>query len=87
MPSPMTPLLTTKDVMETLRISRSTVDRLRRGGHLAWVRVGGGVRYSQGSVECLLRRGASPSAHDPCQQGQAPSAVTSKPFPSVHRVA
>ena len=87
MPSPMKPMLTTKDVMEILRISRSTVHRLRSGGHLHGIRIGGSVRYSHESVEHLLRRGTSPLAQDPRHESQAPPGATSEPLPSVHRVA
>lgn len=82
MPATLKPMLTTKEVMAILRVSRSTVERLRRSGHLVGVSIGVGVRYPQEAVEDLIRRGTNPSPPNGASAGTAP-----EPHPSVHRVA
>jgi hypothetical protein len=65
-------LLTKRDVMERLRISLQTCDRLRKRGHLPWLNIGSGrkplVRFRRSDVETFEERvrqsgaGAHPDA-------------------------
>lgn len=47
-------LLTTKEVAEQYRVTRMTVSRWVKAGHLAAIRLpGGGLRYRRSDVEAL----------------------------------
>lgn len=86
MPAPLKPMLTTKEVGALLRVSRSTVERLRRSGHLVGVSIGVGVRYPQEAVEDLIRRGTDPAADDPWPPSAASTGTGPEARPSAFRV-
>ena len=88
MPSPIEPLLTPAEVIQILRVPRSTLDRLRRAGHVRAVRIGGGVRYRTAEVERFLAEASSEgvSAGFPASALRAPAAPTSG-RPAAYRIA
>lgn len=47
-------LLTTGDVCERLKISRSTLYRLRKAGKIGYVLVRGSIRYRMEDIEAFL---------------------------------
>lgn len=59
------PLLTTAEVAELLRVSQRTVRRLREGGGLPWVRIGGQVRYLREQVAGWVSSQAVATAAEP----------------------
>jgi excisionase family DNA binding protein len=56
-------LYTTQEVCQILRISRGTLDRLRRRGEIPFTRVGGRLRWTDDQVREYLSR------HQYCQTG------------------
>jgi excisionase family DNA binding protein len=65
--APTRPLLTRAELADALRVSLSTVDRLRRRGVLRPVQLvpGGAVRYAADDVERLLDAPPGPHPADP----------------------
>jgi excisionase family DNA binding protein len=49
-------LLTVKDVMKILRISRPVLHNLTKEGKISMVRVGGSVRYQESDVQEFIER-------------------------------
>jgi len=49
-------LLTTKDVAQLLKVSPMTVRRLQQGGQIAFIKVGGGLRFSKADIETYLKK-------------------------------
>jgi len=55
------PLMTDFEVMALLKVSRSTVRRMRNQGHLPYVCVGRLIRYSAAGVRRLMTEGCPPA--------------------------
>lgn len=51
------PMMTDYDVMALLRVSRSTVRRMRNHGHLPYVGVGRLIRYPAAAVRKIMAEG------------------------------
>jgi excisionase family DNA binding protein len=58
-------LLTKAEAARRLRGSPSTVDRLRAQGELAWVAVGGGVRFRREALDDFIARAEHPAHREP----------------------
>ena len=63
-------LLTQDDVSRLLSVSRDTVKRLRKTGHLPTVKIGRSVRIPQGAVQALMeeRKWARGNCHQDLSQ-------------------
>lgn len=55
----VSPLLTTKDVAERLKVSKPLVRDLVKQKHLTPVRIGGVVRYSQSELKRFIESGGA----------------------------
>jgi excisionase family DNA binding protein len=49
-------LFTLKEVAELLKVSPMTVRRLQHGGQIAFIKVGGGLRFSKADIEAYLKK-------------------------------
>lgn len=95
MPTQVEPLLTINEVMTILRVSRSTVDRLRRAGHLEAAKIGGQVRFSVNSVRDVAAQGcpvppSRPAASRPTVAGASPqqdSGAALDGFQAIYKIA
>ena len=65
MTPPLEDLLTMKEVMDRLRVSRGTVYRLIDQGKLTPIKVGKGVRFAQPELEAFLGQAPMKSYHSP----------------------
>lgn len=55
------PLMNDFDVMALLKVSRSTVRRMRKHGHLPYVGVGRLIRYPPSAVRRIMDEGCPPT--------------------------
>jgi excisionase family DNA binding protein len=84
---PVAELLTTHQVVELLRVDRTTVYRLVAGGHLPAIRVGKQWRFARAEVDALL--GKKAAAGEPLappaevRTTDAPLDLRSVPFASI----
>jgi excisionase family DNA binding protein len=64
MPAGHSDLLTKTEAAERLRVSASTVDRLRAQGEIAWVPVGRQVRFRPEAIADYVRRAERPASSE-----------------------
>jgi excisionase family DNA binding protein len=79
-------LLTKAEAARRLRVSPSTVDRLRAHGELAWVAVGGGVRFRPEALADFVARAEHPARSEPAAPvPRARPVVAAPPAPGAER--
>jgi excisionase family DNA binding protein len=74
MPAEQSDLFTKAEAAEKLRVSPSTVDRLRARGEIAWVAVGGSVRFRREALDEYIRRAERPARSETERDLPAPRA-------------
>jgi excisionase family DNA binding protein len=85
MPAEHSDLLTKAEAAERLRVSASTVDRLRAQGEIAWVPVGRQVRFRPEAVADYVTRAERPAGSEaerdipPARARSYPSAAAPAP--------
>jgi excisionase family DNA binding protein len=79
-------LLTKSEAAERLRVSPSTVDRLRAQGEIAWVPVGRQVRFRPEAIADYVQRAERPVRPEGEREPPAPRARAYRaPAPSPRR--
>jgi excisionase family DNA binding protein len=76
MPAREPDLLTKREAAEKLRVSPSTVDRLRAQGEIAWVPVGRQVRFRPEALAEYVERAERPACPEGEREVPAPRART-----------
>jgi excisionase family DNA binding protein len=64
MPAEHSDLLTKTEAAERLRVSASTVDRLRAQGEITWVSVGRQVRFRPEAITEYVKRAERPASSE-----------------------